>query len=85
MIMINRLEIIAKFIIGLAGMAFDCLGILAQHLGKRNIQMPHQRNIKPIQPEHRLLCLITVIMPGHWRGNDKIANLHFCFSPLTAV
>ena len=45
-------------------------------LGKAGIEETHRWNIKPVEPHHRLITEITVIMKGpRWR-DDEVAPMH---------
>jgi len=50
--------------------------IVAITLGERSVEKTGERNIESVQPDHRRIAVIAMIMPGPgWRDN-KIAKLH---------
>ena len=45
-------------------------------LGKAATKVIHQRQIQTIQPNHRLIARVAVVVPAPLRGEDKVARMH---------
>ena len=45
-------------------------------LGKARAQQFDDLDVEPVEPDHRLLRLVAVIVPGPGGGDDEIAGLH---------
>jgi hypothetical protein len=41
-----------------------------------SVQQIHELHVEPVEPDHRLLGLVAVVVPGPGRGDDEIAGLH---------
>src|SRR4051794_38237988 len=54
------------------------LFILSKVLREGCVKELHQRNVKTIQPEDRVLAVISVVVPRHGRRNDEITLMHDC-------
>src|SRR6516162_5101413 len=54
----------------------DGLNVRLTRLGEAGIQQAHDRNVEPVEPDHRLLRLVAVVVPSPGRGNHEVAGEH---------
>src|SRR6476660_3317057 len=59
-----------------AGRTGYLLLVLVRSFGEGCVEELHHWNIEPIEPEHRLVGFVGMIMPGHRRCDDEVAGLH---------
>ena len=62
-----------------AGIAFrlaDRLLLLLVPLDEGGIQQLDHRDVEPVEPEHRLVGVVAVVVPGHVGRDDEIAGRH---------
>src|SRR6516165_5523239 len=52
----------------------DGLHIRLTRLGKARIEQTHDRNVEPVEPHHRLLSLVAVVVPGPGWGDHKVTG-----------
>ena len=50
--------------------------VLVGALGEGGIEELHHGDVEAVEPEHRLIGLVGMIVPGHRRRDDEIAGLH---------
>src|SRR5206468_3850009 len=73
---VDRQEVVAKAGKGVTLGAADRLGVVGVTFGKAGAQELDELDVEPVEPDHRLGCLVAVVVPGPGRGYDKIARLH---------
>ena len=56
--------------------ARDRLLVLVVMLGERRVEELDDRDVEPVEPEHRLVGLVAVVVPGHRRRDDEVAVVH---------
>ena len=54
----------------------DRLLVLVVMLGKRRVEELDDRDVEPVEPEHRLVGLVAVVVPRHRRRDDEVAVVH---------
>src|ERR1019366_5123377 len=54
----------------------DRLAVGIRRLGEADVEHLDHRHVQSIEPNHRLIRFIAVIMPRPWRGNHEVARLH---------
>ena len=52
------------------------MDVFTKWLGERGVEKRHDGNVEPIEPYHRLIAIVPVIVPGpRWR-NHEIPFVH---------
>src|SRR5260370_8731759 len=51
-------------------------------LEEDGLQCRQQRQVQAIEPHHRLVALVVVVVPVPVRGEDQVARLHIAGAPL---
>src|SRR5262249_18793444 len=54
----------------------DRLLLVGVALDEGGVEQLNQRNVKSVEPEHRFLALISMIMPGHGGRDDEVTWWH---------
>ncbi len=54
----------------------DVLHLLVEVLGERRLEMVDRRHVEHVEPNHRLLARIAVIVRRPVGGDDEVAMLH---------
>ena len=76
MFVINGQHVHAEARETVAGRALDGVFIVRITFRKRGVKEPDDRNIQPVEPDHRGVGMVAVVVPGHWRCDDEITVLH---------
>jgi hypothetical protein len=74
--LIDRKQVRAVARLRITGRARDGLFVLVVVLGERSIEELDDRNVQPVEPEHRLIRLVPVVVPRHRRRDDEVAVVH---------
>ena len=54
----------------------DRLLLLLVVLDEGSVEHLDDGDVEPVEPEHRLVGVVAVVVPGHVGGDDEIAGMH---------
>ncbi len=54
----------------------DGLHIASARLGEARVEQAHDRDVEPVEPDHRLVGLVAMVVPGPGRCDHEIAGQH---------
>ena len=57
-------------------MAAHLLRQVGMVLEEDRLERDHQRQVEPVEPDHRLVAVVVVVVPLPVRGEDQVARLH---------
>ena len=73
---VDRQQVRAETRLRIADRARDRLLVFVVVLRERRVEELHDRDVQPVEPEHRLVRLVPVVVPRHRRRDDEVAVVH---------